>query len=132
LDEKARTPTFFAEKSPEDKMCSIEHVTLKITGLYADCILHVNKRFLERVRRGVLIGTDIFSFTLNLNHLKIKNLMNFENHTHDPDHFLLILILVPKKRRVRPPFHKNHVNSQNSKRNMHLKIEICIKLLKYT
>jgi len=46
--------------------------------------------------------------------------------------FSHLLTLVPKKRPVLPPIYENQVKSRMPERNMHLKIEICINLLKYT
>jgi len=38
----------------------IEHGNLEFTGANAACVLKVKNRFLERVRRGMLIGSDPF------------------------------------------------------------------------
>jgi len=70
-------------------MCVIEHESSEITGVYAVWELPMNKRFLERVRRGVLIGSDIFSFTSTIKCLIINVIMCFEHNAHDPNQFFL-------------------------------------------
>jgi len=66
--EKRKTglPLFGRRKCPKNKMCVNEHGNLSITGVYAACVLNVNYRFLERVRRDVLIGWHISLLTLTL------------------------------------------------------------------